>query len=122
MESLILYNCETCNKPHIDRRCYFKRNKHHFCSRECQVKWQKVSRIGSDNPYYKHGKKNWNYHKTSVNGIPTNTHKLIMEKHIGRPLMKGEEIHHIDGDTSNNNIMNLKLCESRAEHRALHRR
>jgi len=37
-------------------------------------------------------------------------HVLIMEKYLGRPLEKGEIVHHIDEDKSHNGIDNLELC------------
>ncbi|KKN90823.1 hypothetical protein LCGC14_0224060 [marine sediment metagenome] len=46
-------------------------------------------------------------------------HHLIMEKKIGRYILKGEEVHHINGDKLNNNIDNLFLSTKR-EHAALH--
>lgn len=37
-------------------------------------------------------------------------HILVMEQSIGRKLDKGEVVHHIDGDKTNNDIENLDLC------------
>lgn len=48
-------------------------------------------------------------------------HVVAMEERIGRRLLADEVVHHIDGDTSNNNINNLALM-TRSGHTRLHRR
>lgn len=47
-------------------------------------------------------------------------HTVVMERHIGRRLNKGECVHHIDGDRTNNSIDNLALMTV-AAHARLHR-
>lgn len=46
-------------------------------------------------------------------------HVVKMEKFINRPLYKKENVHHIDGDTLNNDISNLFLMNS-SEHGVCH--
>ena len=46
-------------------------------------------------------------------------HVKVMEDYIGRGLRRGEVVHHIDGDISNNHLSNLALM-SNAAHTRLH--
>lgn len=43
-------------------------------------------------------------------------HRLVMEQHLGRYLEPTEVVHHIDGNPRNNDISNLRLYTSQAEH------
>jgi hypothetical protein len=50
------------------------------------------------------------------------THVWMMSRHLKRPIVKGEIVHHIDGDISNYKIENLRLMPNQSEHRKLHRK
>ena len=46
-------------------------------------------------------------------------YRTLAEMKLGRELNKDEEVHHIDGNHSNNNLDNLMVL-SRAEHMSIH--
>lgn len=48
-------------------------------------------------------------------------HVLVAEKALGRPFKRGEIVHHVDGDKSNNVNSNLLICDA-GYHRSLHNR
>jgi hypothetical protein len=47
-------------------------------------------------------------------------HRLIMAEYLQRPLKPEEVVHHINEDTTDNRIENLKLFENNGEHTSLH--
>ena len=49
-------------------------------------------------------------------------HRLVMARHLGRPLARTEVVHHIDDNKENNDISNLVLFSNQAEHIAHHRK
>ncbi len=53
-------------------------------------------------------------------GSWTLTHRRVAEKLVGGPIFPGREVHHIDGDKTNNRPSNLTIV-SKAEHLRIHR-
>jgi hypothetical protein len=47
-------------------------------------------------------------------------HIVIMEKRLGRKLIKGEGVHHLDGDRTNNQEENLLLTNNNSDHHLIH--
>ncbi|MSA01750.1 hypothetical protein GKG47_09575 [Lactonifactor sp. BIOML-A3] len=47
-------------------------------------------------------------------------HRRIAEAILGRPLKKGEVVHHIDGNKLNNDPANLEVLPSQSEHCKVH--
>lgn len=125
-EGWVSFVCEECLKKTETRKLYYERHQYHFCSRDCQCKWQSRVRIGEANPYFNPDKISVNYKKiiTKVGNrwIPKLESRMIMENYTGKKIMVGEEVHHIDGNPKNNAIGNLHLCSNRKEHRQFHKR
>ena len=53
-------------------------------------------------------------------GSWTLTHRRVAEKLVGGSILPGREVHHIDGDKTNNRPSNLTIV-SKAKHRLIHR-
>jgi len=48
------------------------------------------------------------------------THRIVAEQILGRPLKKGEVVHHIDGCKRNNAPNNLMIFKNQKEHAKWH--
>lgn len=49
-------------------------------------------------------------------------HILVAEQMLGRPILSTEEVHHRDGNKSNNDPSNLLVTANRADHFQYHRK
>ena len=58
--------------------------------------------------------------ETYTKRLGKHEHRLVAEEKLGRPLRKGEVVHHIDGDYKNNDPNNLMILPSQREHVKLH--
>ena len=90
-------SCIRCNKTFSTTRGHYRKHSNHYCSLECYLSDRK------NEHYQPH--RNGQRHA-----------RAIMTKHIGRPLLKGEVVHHIDGNCNNNTIDNLMFFPSHSAH------
>jgi hypothetical protein len=63
--------------------------------------------------------KKWGYVMEKFEGKWYKQHRLVIERLLGRPLKRGEVVHHKNGVRSDNSIENLELMTDQ-EHRSHH--
>lgn len=83
-----------------------------FCSNECRSKV-----VGSKRPNslgYTMIKVGKDYFGTTRSGW-IQEHRYVMEQSLGRPLGKGEHVHHKNGDRTDNRLENLELWSGKKD-------
>jgi len=136
-------NCLECDKPHYKLECQLKKGRGKFCSKECANKSRQHGEtikcsFCSSEFYRRFGEQ-----KNSINQFcskecysndrilkakkttylkfgSVHRHIFIAEKALGRKLLKGEIVHHIDEDKQNNLIENLAILPSQKFHAEVH--
>ena len=58
--------------------------------------------------------------KTYTKTFGRHTHRIVAEQILGRPLLPGEVVHHINGDKRDNSVSNIMVFPSQAEHARWH--
>lgn len=106
----MIKKCETCNKEYCTKPCKAERSK--YCSYSCRANAVR-GKIKTPNHKIKR------YRTTKINGVPMLGHRYVMQSFIGRPLSRGELVHHINGDKADNRIENLMIMTPK-EHSVHH--
>lgn len=64
----------------------------------------------------------YRYRTVKVNGRTKLLHRHVVEQRIGRPLARGEHVHHINGDRYDNRVENLEVVDALTHMRERHAR
>ena len=134
--------CEICQLVFYVKNTYFKNRNRRFCSAQCRnvffarmpvvkecilCKKPFKDKTGGDrvycslNCYWANLKKihprgdKKSYLKVKINGKRLSEHRYLIEKSIGRKLLRSEIVHHLNGDKHDNRLENLKII-TQSEH------
>jgi len=118
----IKFICPVCSEEFYVSRSRAKNKNVICCSRICGKKFY----CGKNSPSWRGGNCNNGdgYIRTTLSGHKKKyklTHRLAVEKIIGRTLRRGEIVHHINGIKDDNRNCNLLVCEN-SYHHWLHRK
>lgn len=89
----------------------------------CCMKCRRNAYKGNGNPNFRNGSRaSAGYKVVHVTGDGKHSleHRLVLENKIGRKLLPGEQVHHIDEDKTNNHPDNLEALTPQ-EHKVKHR-
>ncbi len=135
--------CSWCGQIIERYPSQLKVNKHNYCSKQCRS--LSISKKSNPEGYTKHPHLSFYNQATNPNKMTPeirrklrtarlgtglgvsyvkfygrHLHRVVAEMKIGRALMPGEIVHHIDGNIHNNSPENLMVLPNQASHAKLH--
>lgn len=136
------FKCDFCGKAFEKYESQMKGKQHHFCSRACLASFRKAGGYPAvKHPHLSEYNRLHNAErmtpevreKLSRARLDTGSadtyrkkngrheHRTAAEQILGRPLRKGEVVHHINRDKRDNRPENLMIFPNQAEHARWHK-
>lgn len=118
--------CAGCGKEIWKYPSQLRRSKEHFCSRACHM-----AKMNAElNPYrmtddvrsaLSLSKRGTGERRTYEKTNGRHVHRLVAEQILGRKLLPGEVVHHINSDKRDNRPENIMVFKNQAEHARWHK-
>ncbi len=107
--------CKECGRKYLSKNSSSK-----YCSKPCVWKNNGKSRAKKPETWWK-DRKGYTVGLVLLDTgerIRVRQHRWVVERHLGRKLLPNEDVHHKDGNRSNNDISNLEVMD-RHDHMVL---
>lgn len=126
-DSFLEIKCSFCGKKMWLKKYFATRYKHCYCNKECKYSDREITSFGEKSRWWKGGRivhngyvyiKMPSYLGADSQGY-VKEHRMIMETHLGRSLLKKEVVHHINGIKTDNRLENLIVMITN-NHSSLH--
>lgn len=142
--------CDWCGREFIRDSAFLKGKKHHFCCRQCLADFSNKSKnpdgyktlkdftnisatftrlnqelnktrmTDSVKKKLRKARLNTGEGKTYTKRYGRHEHRVVAEQILGRSLLSGEVVHHIDGNKRNNRPENIRVFASQSDHVKFH--
>lgn len=107
--SRIEVRCAFCGKDIIKKKCLIKGFAKSFCNKKCESMFGNLGENTELKGSYVCTK---GYDNRKVNGKYVGLHRIVMSRHLGRPLLKSEIVHHMNGNRRDNRLENLCIVSN----------